>query len=192
MPQPFETLSCDQACGRIEALIDGDLDQKASEDVRRHIEDCPSCRNELELAEEVRATLRSLPSFAMPVGVLHAVRTATVADSEQEPAAGWWTRPVAALAAIAAAVLLALVIAPERQKPLPHTDSAEVERVTAETRVAMAYLASAARRAEARLTQRVVRDRAVMATVKGVSSSLKWAYGSDTSTPKNIGNEGSL
>lgn len=192
MPQPFEPLSCDQACDRLEAWIDGDLDQKASEDVRRHIEGCPSCRNELELAEEISATLRSLPSFAMPAGVLQAVRTATEADSAQEPAAGWWTRPVAAVAAIAAAVLLALVIAPERQKPLPHADTAEVERVTAETRLAMAYLASAARRAEARVTNRVVRDRAVMATVNGVSSSLKWARSSDPSTPKNMENEGSL
>lgn len=192
MPQSFEPLNCDQACDRLEAWIDGDLDPRAAEETRCHIEACPSCRTELDLAKEVRATLRSLPAFELPARVLHAVRSAAEGDSGPVAATRWWTRPVAAVAAVAAAVLLALVVAPERQTPRPQADAAEVARVTAETRLALAYLGSAARRAEVRLKTRVVDDRAVVATLKGVSSSLRWTHGSDTATTKKVETEGSL
>jgi hypothetical protein len=101
-------------------------------------------------------------------------------------------RPAAAVAAVAAVVLLALAVAPERRAPPPKPTAAEVERVTAETRLALAYLGSAARRAEARLKTRVAGDRAVAATMNGVSSSLRWTRGSDTSTTQEVENEGSL
>lgn len=190
MPQPFEPLTCDQACDRLEAWIDGDLDQQAAGEVRRHVDGCPSCRRELELAEEVRATLRDLSGFELPARVLQAVRSATVA--QPAPAAKWWTRPVAAVAAVAAAGLIALVLAPERKTSPPQTDAAEVERVTAETRLALAYLGSVARRAEARVKSSVVEDRAVVATLNGVSTSLRWARRSENNPTTEIENEGSL
>lgn len=189
MPQSFEPLRCDQACDRLEAWIDGDLDRQAADEVRRHVEGCPSCRRELELAEEVRATLRDLPGFEPPARVLQAVRSATV--EQPAPIVGW-TRPVAAVTAVAAAVLLALSLAPERKASTPQTNAAEVERVTAETRLALAYLGSAARRAEARVKSSVIEDRAVVATLNGVSTSLRWARVSVNKPTTKVENEGSL
>ena len=190
MPQSFEPLNCDQACDRLEAWIDGDLDRQAADEVRCHVEGCPSCGRELELAEAVRTTLRDLAGFELPARVLQAVRSATVA--EPTPAAKWWARPVAAVTAVAAASLLVLVLAPERNTSPPQANAAEVERVTAETRLALAYLGSAARRAEARVKSSVVDDRAVVATLNGVSTSLRWARGSKTNPITRVENEGSL
>jgi len=190
MLQPFEPLTCDQACDRLEAWIDGDLDQHAAGEVRRHIDGCPSCRMELELAEQVRATLGDLPGFELPARVLQAVQSAT--EAKPAPAAKWWTRPVAAVTAVAAAVLLALVLAPGRKTSPPQINTAEVERVTAETRLALAYLGSAARRAEARVKSSVADDRAVVATLNGVSTTLRWARGSENDPTPIIENEGSL
>jgi len=144
----------------------------------------------MELVERVRATLGDLPAFELPTRVLQAVRSVTVAEST--PAAKWWTRPVAVVTAVAAAGLLALVLAPGRKTPPPQTNAAEVERVTAGTRLALAYLGSAAQRAEARVKSRVVEDRAIVATLDGVSTSLKWARGSEDKPTTKVENEGSL
>jgi anti-sigma factor RsiW len=177
----------------MEAWIDGDLDQLAAEEIRRHVDGCPSCRAELELAVEVRATLRSLPAFEPSDRVLQAVRSETCGEAVTSAAASWLWRPVAAVAAVAAAALLVVVVATERRAPPRQSTTAEVERVTAETRLALSYLGSAARRAEVRLRARVVEDRAVAATMDGVSSTLRWARGSDAATAtEQLKDEGSL
>lgn len=63
--------SAERACGavrrRLDPLLDGDLDRRDEDRLRRHLEACPACREELELARRLRAALRDgLPTLACP------------------------------------------------------------------------------------------------------------------------------
>lgn len=196
MPQLSRHMVCDQVVDLIEAWIDGDLSDGEAEEMRRHVGGCPECRAEHQSAEEVRAALRRLPSFEAPAPLLDAVRSSTTGRAGSPPLMGWRSprvaRAVAGVAAIAVVVLLAGVILPRRQASPARPTATELARVTAETRLALAYLGDVVRRAESRAKARVIEDRAVLATITEVSSSLKWVQGPDTGTQNKSESEGSL
>jgi hypothetical protein len=196
MPRSDEQSSCKRAFEVMEAWIDGDLEPAAGDEMSDHVQGCPVCRAELEAAKGMRATLRNLPGFDLPDHVLDAVRSETVDRVGRLPGGMWsagpaW-RPIAFAAAIASALLVAVVIRSGRQAPPPQPAAAEVERVTAETRLALAYLGDAARRAQARVKVRLVDDRAVITTVNGFRSTLSWAREADVKRNPKSGTEGSL
>jgi len=139
MPRPAE-LSCTAIRDRIDPWLDGDLDARTEAGVRRHLDDCAACREELRLAQSLRQALRSgLPTLTCPPRVTEEVlrRARAEAAPQSEPATahrgperigtagsgpGWWQRlhdwltvrpaasPVATWAAVAALLLVVAAV----------------------------------------------------------------------------------
>ena len=79
MSQRVDLERCAEFRDRLDAWIDGDLDETQAAAMRAHVDGCESCRRERQLAEEVVAELRAMPEFELPERVKEAV--------------GWRTRP---------------------------------------------------------------------------------------------------
>lgn len=150
----------DSSCGEVteilEAFLDGDLPAAEAERVRAHLERCPSCAAELDLAAAIQRELRALPQLDCPPEVMERVRRAGRAEIVP-------LRRTPAWAALAAAVLAltvggaALVLQQFQQRPSPD----EVARATAEARLALAYVGQASRRAGLDLRDEVFRKRLI-------------------------------
>jgi anti-sigma factor RsiW len=54
-------MTCQHALSLIEDCIDGDLPSAISEEVARHIQQCPTCRHEYEAAGQMKHLLSRLP-----------------------------------------------------------------------------------------------------------------------------------
>ncbi|MCW8984003.1 MAG: anti-sigma factor, partial [Thermoanaerobaculales bacterium] len=138
MSQHPDLHSCADVLERLEAWIDGDLDDGEAAAVKAHIDRCESCRAEQQLAEAVVVELRALPEFDVPESVLQAVRTrirpTPVARLHAFIEASRF-RPVLALAAVAAVVLGVLVLSPPPRPTEPQYSDQEVARAVAETRL---------------------------------------------------------
>ena len=136
---------CADVLERLDAWIAGDLDDAEAAAVKAHIDQCETCQAEQRLAETVVAELRSMPEFDVPEKVLQTVRKETRSTLAARLLAyfeGFMFRPVPALAAVAAVVLIFLVLFPwSRPTESQYTDQ-EVARAAAETRLALAYVLS--------------------------------------------------
>lgn len=134
-----EPPACDAVRDRLDPFLDGELDDRAEERLRSHLDACPGCREELALAERLRAAMRAgLPALECPPEVTEYVLRAAREEAEAEKAPrdrveqggrrrgwsdrlrGWWSAPAtpsggtvrapAALRWAAVAALLALVV----------------------------------------------------------------------------------
>ena len=176
MSQRADRGRCAEILELLDAWIDGDLDEVEAAAVRAHVDECGSCHEELKLAETVVAELRALPELDVPEGVLQTVRRKTQPTPARRVRAfidDVVSRPVPALAAIAAVVLLVLLLSPWRRPAEPQYTDQEIAQATAETRLAFAYVGRIAQRAELRVKQRVLDDGAAARTVRGVRRSLQ-------------------
>lgn len=176
MSQSADLDCCSDVLERLDAWIDGDLDDGASAAVRAHIDRCQSCRAEQQLAEVVLAELRSMPEFDVPERVLQTVRNTTRSAHENRPGnffGSFRFRPAPALAAVASVVVMVLVLSPWRRASEPQYTDQEVARAVAETRLALAFVGNAAQRAEIRVKARVLDQGAAAQTVRGVRRSLQ-------------------
>jgi anti-sigma factor RsiW len=176
MSQHAESDRCAHVLDLLEAWIDGDLDDAEAAAVKAHVEQCESCRGEQNLAETVVAELRALPEFDVPEKVLQTVQKKTQPALVKRPGVffeSFKSRPVPALAAVAAVVLMVLVLSPWRRPTEPQYTDQEVARAAAETRLALAYVGSIAQRAELRVKERVFDEGAAAQTVRGVRRSLQ-------------------
>jgi predicted anti-sigma-YlaC factor YlaD len=176
MSQHPDLHSCADVLERLEAWIDGDLDESEAAAVNAHIRFCGSCRAERRLAETVVAELRALPEIDVPENVLRAVRSRT------RPILGERFRaffkasripPMPALAVVVAAVLIVLVLSPSHRHTEQQYTDQEVARAVAETKLALAYVGSIAHRAELRVERRVLSEGATAQTVRGFRRSLR-------------------
>lgn len=176
MSQHPDVRSCADVLDRLEAWIDGDLENGEAAAVKAHIDRCESCRAELQLAEAVVVELRALPEFDAPERVLRAVRNetrVTLAEKLRVFFGNVVIRPAPAIAAAAAVVLVVLVLSPSPRPTEPEYTDQEVARAVAETRLALAYVGSVAQRAELRVKKRVLNEGAAAQTVRGVRRSLR-------------------
>jgi len=176
MSQHAESDRCAHVLDLLEAWIDGDLDDAEAAAVTAHVKQCESCQAERQLAEAVVAELRALPEFDVPERVLQAVRKKTrptFAEKLGEFVEPFKPRPVPALAAVAAVVVMVLVLSPWRRTPEPQYTDQEVARAVAETKLALAYVGSVSQRAELRIKERVLKEGAAAQTVSGVRRSLR-------------------
>ena len=176
MSQHAESDRCAHVLGLLEAWIDGDLDDAEAAEVRAHVEQCESCQTEQKLAEIMVAEFRALPEFDVPEKVLQTVRKRTRLTFAER--LGAFVEPVKprrvpALAAVAAVVVLVVVLSPWRRPPEPQYTDQEIARAVAETRLALAYVGSVARRAELRVKERVFDEGAAAQTVRGVRRSIQ-------------------
>jgi len=169
---------CVEVLDRLDAWIDGDLEASEASRLQAHVERCSDCRKEYQLADEIRAELRGMPEFDAPERVLAAVREASRPTVSERLGGrlGWLTlRPVPAAIAVAAVAVLLFVIVPWGERPGAHYSDREIRRATAETRLALAYVGDAARRAERGVRRKVLEEREFPATVREISRTLSWA-----------------
>jgi len=196
MPRSSRNLRCEQVIDHLESWIDGELENGFAEEMNRHVQSCSQCQAEYELAAQIQARLGRLPAFDLPPEVLDRVRSETEGNSGSRRVAGWLhgsaIRPAAKAAAIGAMALLLGVVVTGRRTPAPQLSTAEVETVTAQTRLALAYLGDVARRAESGTAARVVEERALVSTISEISKSLSWALESEEGKTTEKRNEGSL
>lgn len=141
-----DTSECRDVLGRLEPLIDGDLERAERRAVEGHLESCPSCRRELALARALRDELRALPSLDAAPTTLQ--RVLEVAEREVSARRSFLFRPRlawAALAVIAIALGLAAVFVDRRPRPEPRT--AEVAVAVEQARFALAKVGELTRKA---------------------------------------------
>ncbi len=186
MSKPVD-VTCADVLDRLEAWIDGDLESREASLLEAHVECCAVCEAERRLAEEIRAGLRGLPEFDLPDRVIKAVRDET-APTIGERARGLLdtvvSRPVPAMAAVAAIVLFMLALVPWRQSETPPRYSAEeVERAAEETKLALAYVGGIARYAQRQARHKVLSDDAVSGTLREISRSIEWTGAAVSSAP---------
>jgi anti-sigma factor RsiW len=103
MNHPYELLA---------DLVDGTLDADDRARVEAHLEECPSCRDDVASATIGRREARSLPQEAAPAGLHRRVvaQAGGPGDADTHQGAARWVRwaGVAAAAAIVAAIAIAL------------------------------------------------------------------------------------
>jgi anti-sigma factor RsiW len=191
--QPPDSPLCSEVLDRLEALLDGELESGEAGRLRAHLERCELCRDEHQLAVEIREGLRMLPVLRPPARVTVAVKAAVGNNAgPRRLVSKVWLVPGLAAAALAAAVTLAVVLGPFHRAPQPAQATAEARRAAADTRLALAVLANATRRAEGMVRGRMLDDGALKTTVRGLSRSLSWLpdRSAGATAPGSVGGSG--
>ncbi len=176
MLQSVEELRCDAVADRLEALVDGDLEQGEEALMRRHLDRCAACRDDLRAAVEVRDALRAMPVFVPARSVCRPLLAAAASSggSVRRFAAVSARRNFGLAAAAAAAVLTIALLSRHASPPAVHDSSGSAARAAAEAKYAVALLADVGRIAEQRLEQQLVDSQSLAKTVRGVSVPLRW------------------
>jgi len=183
------TFDCAEVFDRLDAWVDGDLEASEASRMQAHVEGCSGCREEHRFAEEIRAELRGMPELDPPERVLAAVQEAAgpTASERLNGVLGWLTlRPAQAAVGVAAVAILLLAIVPRSERSQPQYTDREIRRATAETRLALAYVGNAARRAERGVRKKVLEEREFAATVRGISRTLSWAGETGVAQPTTV------
>jgi hypothetical protein len=84
--------------------VDGELSADARATVEAHLASCPACTEEVSLAQEARAAVRSLPEVPAPAGVSLAVRR----RARRPPRAGRWVAAAAAAVVVGVGAIVVL------------------------------------------------------------------------------------
>jgi len=100
------------------AFCSGELDPALREDVRVHLDDCASCREELARERTLRHTLGTLPEAGAPTGLEAGILAALDRDRAETPNRNFGRRLTVA-ASLAAAALAAALLMPSSH---PGTD----------------------------------------------------------------------
>jgi anti-sigma factor RsiW len=95
----------------LSALLDGELEYSEAAGARAHLQGCPFCRAELDATAATRALVRALPMVDPPPGLIDDVlsRPAAVVPIAAARTHARGTRPLAALAGVAAAAALVVL-----------------------------------------------------------------------------------
>jgi hypothetical protein len=183
MSQRVDLDRCSEVLDRLDAWIDGDLDATEADGIATHVDCCNSCQIAKREAEELISALRSLPEFEIPERMLQSVRGRAAQGFVSrlgEALRGSILRPMPALAAAATVVLAFVVLFPWRSPTVPEYADHEITRAAEETKLALAYVGGVARRAEIRVTERVLEEGVAAQTVRGISRSMKIIGGAAT------------
>ena len=166
-------LRCEEALEILEPYLDGDLPASEAARLRRHLEGCPDCASELELAGKIQRELRSLPQLDCPPEVLERVRRAgrgeVVPFAPRRFATGFRVAAAAAMLALAVGGG-ALFLHVQRQADHPSPE--EIAQATREARLALAYVGKVTRRAGLDVRDDVLVKRLVTPATESVSRSL--------------------
>ena len=126
-------------CRQIElelvAYSSGELDPSERDMVRRHLDDCSACREELNREMEIRQTLGTLPIHAAPLNLEHRIRAAATQHATRRPRIGNRVRFTAALALAAASLAIVLLVPALRSAQGPDQDWTEAEIAAARQEV---------------------------------------------------------
>ena len=171
MSQPVEGMSCETALDLIEAFLDDELGPTVAEEFHTHLEDCPTCSKEAADARQFLTELRSLPELKVPSRVIDNVRDAIGRhdfEAGTDPRSQIRNRWLAAAAAIIIGILGTTTMIRNHAEP---TD-AEALRAAAEVQVALATIGDITRRANQMVQAKVIDDRALPRSIRGLARSL--------------------
>lgn len=151
-------LECCAAEPLLEAYVDGELAGSERAALETHLERCPGCAEELELARRIGSELRSLPRMACPPAVTRAVfEHAAARRPLGERLRGFWSDRRVWQPAVAFVLLAAVAVAywreagapsPAPPPPAPAAYSeAEIAQAEAEVKLALAYIGEISDRA---------------------------------------------
>src|SRR5262245_43420469 len=82
-------MRCHDAAGLIDPYMDGELDAAEAARVASHLEDCASCRRQLDERESLRQLLRGLPYYDAPPRVQAAASRAAASLYTRRRAQAW-------------------------------------------------------------------------------------------------------
>jgi anti-sigma factor RsiW len=149
---------CEEALGLLEPFLDGDLPPFESTRLREHLERCPACAAELELAAKIQRELRSLPQLAR----------GKVVPFRRRDHVGLRIAAIAALLALAVGGGALFLRFEQRDRPSPR----EIAQATAEARYALAYIGKVTRRTRMDLREDVLQKRLAVPASRSVSRTL--------------------
>lgn len=165
MSQQDEDMRCEIALDHMEAFIDDELPTEFALGLRRHLEGCPSCTQELNDARRFSAALRGLPERDPPKRLIDEVRREVGAECRSRSTIrGRRTR----LVALAATVLISVFGGIALRQHNQGLDSQALKNA-AEIEYALARIGEITRRANVSATTRVMRGAAVSTAVDGVA-----------------------
>ena len=111
-------MRCEECRPLIDFYLDGELDALRAAEFELHVRGCSECTPQIERASKLRSAIReSAPYFAAPAGLKYRIREALRAEAGASNAAPLLTIPrwrwaAAAIASVAAALVLAVTLAP--------------------------------------------------------------------------------
>jgi len=166
-----ENLNCADVLDHLEAFVDDELDNDRARAVRRHLDRCPTCAAECELAAVVATELRALPKLDPPARVFDRMRVgvrpgrAGIAVGSHGPRRLRW---LAAAAAIVIPVASAVAVVRHRSAA-PNDEALEA---AAELRVALVCISDITRRADRMVRSRTLTGRAVPDSFRSLGRSI--------------------
>ena len=178
---------CAETRERVELYLDGELDAEDLTRIRGHLERCPACAAQIQLAREIQAELRALPELDTPAPVLARILDQTVRGRRSAVDSRWWMswpRPLwGALAAAGLALVLGLAVFSQRaSSPEPALrNPATLARATAEARYALVKTGLLTAKAGTVLREKALRDRVVVPTRHVLNQAL--GLSPETMTP---------
>jgi hypothetical protein len=132
-------ITCNQLVPLIDDIIDGVLDEPEATTVRAHLDDCPTCRSEIQRGRDLVAAARSLPRSIEPerelwTGIRDRIETRRVVsgrfDRSNPPPSRrlWWA---AAAAVFIVSISVAYMAGMQRSRTViaedPRTDHGVIE-----------------------------------------------------------------
>jgi anti-sigma factor RsiW len=171
MSPTVEDMLCDRVLDRMEAFIDDDVTADESAAIKRHLDHCDACAEELEHALETLAALRALPELDVPDRVIEDARAAI---RRQGPAgnnnqrANMRRRWLAAAAAIVIGIIGTTAVVRDRTEP---TDP-EALRAAAEVQFALATIGEISERANRMVQTKVIDHGPIPQSFRGLARSL--------------------
>ncbi len=188
-----EPMRCDEALDLIEPLLDNELDPSVAEDLRRHLDACPSCADEAEAGRQLVDELRSLPELDPPRRVVERVRGTVDRESAQRrDRTGRFNRP--GRLAAAAVLVLALGAAAIGRQHVARAD-AEARRAAADLTCALVRLNDITQRANRAIQTEVIDHRVVPVAARGLARPFQRisngiSKGEPPATSPEVRNEG--
>jgi len=184
MPLTTDRDGCRALAAQIEPLLDGELAPRAAERAEHHLEGCASCRQQLAIAERIKAELNAYPRLDAPPHLIARIKSIPKRDVERRAPASfgaawrWWSRwrqrPLWA-GAMAAATAAILVLTLWPGAPPPTADPAAVAAAAAEARYALALVAKLTRQASSSLRSELDPQRFLAPAAAGLARSLEHA-----------------
>lgn len=170
MNGPEQHIDCTWVQDRIEVYMDQALSSDEVDKCRVHIETCPNCAQELDLAEQIHVSLRALPLPEVPEHIADTVFTRIENELHAEPTQrqhAWWDawriprwRPVIATAAAAILIVMGIYLYPQSDSPST-VSAVELERAKQEAKWALAYIGDVSHRTGLTVRDEVIGKRVV-------------------------------
>ncbi|NKB67175.1 MAG: hypothetical protein GKR89_08950 [Candidatus Latescibacteria bacterium] len=149
---------CTWTLDRIEAYIDGELDDTQALQLDEHVAACPTCSEQLAQARSLADALRSLPQLTYPAEAVNALQREIRQTRRRR--LGAYTRRLSAVAAVLLALLGGYSLL-DKDQPPPAVESVEVAQARRQVEWTLAYLGNLGNRTGTSIRDDVIQPRLV-------------------------------